>query len=80
MIPEAWEAGMAGRLDGWAVKAVGLRLEVEGLRKLAGWLAGGFRLEAGGLTHQRSRSEPLYMPLEPRFLRPGRLGGWEAGS
>ena len=43
--------------------------------RLGGWLA-------GGLTWQNERSEPLYIPLEPRFLRPGRLGwlgGWEAG-
>ena len=43
------------------------------------WEAG--RLAGCLLRYQRSRSEPVYIPLEPRFLRPGRLGwlgGWEA--
>ena len=43
--------------------------------RLGGWLAGVLRAENVG-------SEPLYIPLEPRFLKPGRLGrlgGWEAG-
>ena len=42
-----------------------------------GWEAG--RLAGCQLTYLASRSEPLYIALEPRFLRPGRLGGWEAG-
>ena len=42
----------------------------------AGWLAG------SQLTYLASCSDPLYIALEPRFLRPGRLGrlgGWLAG-
>ena len=44
-------------------------------RRLGGWLA-------GVLRYHRTHSEPLYIPLETRFLRPGRLGrmgGLEAG-
>ena len=37
------------------------------------------RLGGWRLTYLKAHLEPLYIPLEPRFLRPGRLGGWEAG-
>ena len=44
------------------------------------WEAG--RLAGWRLRYLATHSEPLYIALEPRFLRPGRLGwlgGWEAG-
>ena len=42
---------------------------------MGGWEAE--RLAGRRLRYQFADSEPLYILLVPRLLRPGRLGGWE---